>query len=98
MDITQVLIRPLVTEKSEALARENTYLFVVNTQANKHQIAEAVETLFGTVVTNVRTALFKGKRVRVPRSRHFAYKSDWKKAMVTIKEGESLNVLSVSEE
>jgi len=87
MNHTQVLKKPLLTEKSNTLkADRNIVCFEVEKHANKNQIREAVEKMFGVKVENVTTAIMHGKRRRYGRS--VGMKSDWKKAYVKIKEGE----------
>ena len=88
-DIYRVIVKPLVTEKSSRLQGEdNKYTFKTNLHANKHDIKAAVEEFFSVKVTNVRTCIYHGKKVRVGR-RH-GFKSKWKKAMVTLKEGDNI--------
>ena len=80
-----VIRRPLVTEKSTALAMANKYIFEVDMRANKPQIKQAVEKAFSVTVTAVNVMIMKGK----PRSgrrfrRRATVGSDWKKAVVTV--------------
>ena len=84
-----VVKRPLVTEKTER-AREATqqYAFEVHRDATKIQVKTAVEKLFNVHVTSVRTAIARGKNKRV--GRNFGRRPNWKKAIVTLKEGETI--------
>ncbi len=87
MNTTLVLRKPLLTEKSNNLkADRNIVCFEVDRRANKIQIKEAVEKMFGVKVENVTTATVHGKTRRMGRS--IGRKPDWKKAFVKIKEGE----------
>ena len=86
----QVLRRPVVTEKSTALAGQNKYVFEVAVAANKPQIKEAVESLFGVKVKAVNTSITKGKTKRF-RGR-MGRRSDYKKAIVTLAEGQAIDV------
>jgi len=87
-----VLKRPLVTEKSTALqAAANQYFFEVDQKATKHDIRNAVESIFKVHVTSVRTSNVFGKLKRV--GRNVGTTSDWKKAMVTLKEGDRIEIL-----
>jgi large subunit ribosomal protein L23 len=80
-----VILRPLVTEKSTALAIANKYIFEVDIRANKPQIKEAVETAFEVTVLEVNTMVMKGKKRGGQRSgRKVSYGNDWKKAVVTL--------------
>ena len=89
MKLTDVIRRPLITEKT-TVAREDgrTLVFQVAMDANKIDIKRAVEQLFGSKVANVRTSLAHGKIKR--QGRYAGRRSDWKKAYVTLREGEKL--------
>ena len=89
MKLTDVIRRPLVTEKT-TIQREDgrTVVFQVAADANKVEIKRAVEKLLGSKVESVRTAIAHGK---VKRQGRFAgRRSDWKKAYVRLKDGEKL--------
>ena len=87
MNETQVLRKPLLTEKSNTMkADKNIVCFQVSIRANKKEIKDAVEKMFGVKVENVTTTVIHGKRRRYGRS--VGLKPDWKKAYVKIKEGE----------
>lgn len=89
-ELHDILIRPLVTEKSTHLSEEqNTYVFEVGRSANKHQIKAAVESLFGVSVSDVRTLNVRGKMKRF--GRFTGKRSNWKKAYVTLTDGDFLN-------
>lgn len=92
MKTQYVLRRPLITEKSTAgQAAANQYTFEVDQKANKHDIRDAVETIFKVHVTAVRTSNVHGKRKRVGKS--VGMTSAWKKAIVTLKQGDRIEVL-----
>jgi large subunit ribosomal protein L23 len=84
-----VLKLPLITEKS-TLVKENlrTVAFKVLRDANKIEIKDAVEKIFKVKVQSVRTAIFHGKKRR--QGRYTGRRPDWKKAYVTLKEGEKM--------
>jgi large subunit ribosomal protein L23 len=84
-----IVKRPLITEKSER-AREahRQYAFEVHGDATKIQVKNAVEKLFAVHVTDVRTSIARGKNKRVGRS--IGRRPNWKKAVVTLKEGETI--------
>lgn len=89
MNVYQIIKRPIVTEKSTDLAEwDNHYSFEVDLRANKRQIKEAVEQLFDVEVLNVRTMTMKGKSRRW--GRNYFRSKDWKKAIVTLAEGDSI--------
>jgi large subunit ribosomal protein L23 len=78
----QVVLRPLITEKSTHQTHKNAYAFEVNLWANKHQIKKAVEDLFNVRVLRVRTQMRLGKKRRY-RFR-IGHLPSWKKAIVTL--------------
>jgi len=85
-----IIKKPLITEKSMELAAFNKYTFKVDNRANKLEIRGAVEEIFKVTVTAVHTISIKGKPVR--RGRYHGHKSDWKKAIVTLKPGDKIEV------
>lgn len=88
-DAYKILRRPLITEKSTSLnALNNVVVFEVDRTANKDEIKRAVQQIFNVTVLNVNTARFIGKIKRV--GRHTGKRSDWKKAIVTIKKGDKI--------
>jgi large subunit ribosomal protein L23 len=89
MNVYQVLKRPVLTEKSDFQRDDNKYVFEVDRQANKHQIKEAVETLFDVEVLAVNTMIMKPKRRRLGRKR-ITTRSAWKRAVVTLAPGERI--------
>ena len=87
--IYDVIKRPIITEKGLALKEnDRTLCFEVADSASKQQIQEAVEQLFRVKVQQVRTMVVPGKMRR--RGRYTGYRSDWKKAYVTLREGEKM--------
>ena len=89
MKLTDVIRRPLVTEKTTMLREAGqTVVFEVARDANKIDVKRAVETLFGAKVDAVRTANTQGKLKR--QGRFVGRRSDWKKAYVTLKDGQKL--------
>ncbi|TNE88633.1 MAG: 50S ribosomal protein L23 [Deltaproteobacteria bacterium] len=91
MGIQHILIRPLVTEKTAGgLGTDRTYAFEVGLAANKLQVRKAIEEFYGVDVATVRTIIVRGKNKRW--GRHVGKRSNWKKAYVTVAEGQSLPV------
>jgi large subunit ribosomal protein L23 len=89
MDIYKVIKAPLITEKGTGLKElHNQIAFKVDRRANKVEIRQAVETLFKTKVTDVRTMNIKGKTRRM--GRNTGKRADWKKAMVKLASGEHI--------
>jgi len=91
MDIHRILIQPLLTEKITGLReKSNTVGFVVHPDANRVQIKQAVEALLKVKVHKVNLMNVRGKVKRL--GRFSGKRSDWKKAFVTLKEGEKLEM------
>ncbi len=88
-DYTQIIKRPIVTEKGTMLRQEeNQVIFAVAKNANKIEIKKAVEELFRVHVEDVKTMNMNGKTKRF--GMHTYKRPDWKKAIVTLKSGESI--------
>ena len=91
VDLRKVLIQPLLTEKVTAMREQNnTVGFLVRPDANRIQIRQAVETLLKVKVERVNVLNVRGKIKRL--GRFSGKRSDWKKAFVTLKEGEKLEL------
>ncbi|MFC9977723.1 50S ribosomal protein L23 [Spirillospora sp. NPDC050679] len=89
-DPRDIILAPVVSEKSYGLLDENKYTFEVRTDANKTQIKQAVEAVFGVKVTTVNTLNRQGKRKRT----RFGYgkRKDTKRAIVSLAEGERIDI------
>jgi large subunit ribosomal protein L23 len=90
MDHSQVIIRPVVSEKSYALATVGKYTFRVHPDAHKTQIKQAIEHLFGVGVVDVRTAAVPSKPKR--RGYTAGRTRSWKKAVVQVREGDTIPI------
>jgi large subunit ribosomal protein L23 len=90
MEPTQVIIRPVVSEKSYVLAAAGRYTFRVHANAHKTQIRQAVEALFDVHVVDVRTMSVKSKPKR--RGVTSGRTISWRKAIVQLREGESIPI------
>ena len=89
MKLTEVIRRPLITEKTTVMRDDGrTIVFEVANDANKIDIRRAVEQLLGSKVQSVRTSLAHGKMKR--QGKYVGRRSDWKKAYVKLREGEKL--------
>lgn len=86
----EVLRRPIITEKSTTLSAQGKYVFEVALGANKPQIAHAVEMAFNVHVVDVNTSHVRGKLKRYGRS--LGHQASWKKAVVTLRPGEQIQV------
>jgi large subunit ribosomal protein L23 len=90
MDAGQVIIRPVVSEKSYALATIGKYTFRVHPDAHKTQIKQAVEQLFGVSVQDVRTSSVPSKPKR--RGYTAGRTREWKKAIIQVREGQTIPI------
>ena len=88
MDARDILIRPLITEKSTQLMEEGKYVFVVAKKANKIEIAKAVAEVFKVKVAKVNTVNVTGKKKRMGRTE--GKRPDYKKAIVKLAPGETI--------
>ena len=90
MTAHEIIIRPIVSERSYSAMEENKYTFEVHKDANKYQIKDAVEEIFNVKVVRVNTMSVKPKTKRV---RYVAGKTrSWKKAIITVAEGDSIEI------
>ncbi|MGA4840183.1 50S ribosomal protein L23 [Streptomyces sp. G45] len=89
-DPRDVLVKPVVSEKSYALLDENKYTFIVDPRANKTQIKQAVESVFEVKVTGVNTINRQGKRKRTRTG--FGKRANTKRAIVTLAEGDRIDI------
>ena len=92
MDARDILIRPLITERTTDLMAEGKYVFVVDRRANKIQIADAVKQIFNVTVENVNTVNVKPKTKRLGRS--VGKTSAYKKAIVKLAAGQTIEFFS----
>jgi large subunit ribosomal protein L23 len=95
MDARNVVIRPVISEKSYALIAEGKYTFRVNDRAHKTQIAHAVEEIFSVRVAGVRTSKVRSKPKR--RGLHQGRTRAWKKAIVQLAPGERIELFEGAE-
>ena len=87
MRINNIILKPLVTEKSTQQVKDNTYGFIVNIKAGKNQIAETVESLYKVTVESVRVVIRKGKTRRVGKKMVAKDMPDKKIAYVKLSKG-----------
>jgi large subunit ribosomal protein L23 len=88
MHLYEVIIRPLVTEKSTVLQAQGKYAFEVDGDANKLQVKQAVEKAFKVAVTGVNIIIVPGRMKRI--GKKAAMTPQWKKAIVTLKPGDKI--------
>lgn len=95
MDASQIIIRPVVSEKSFVLAEAGKYTFRVHDKAHKTQIRQAIEQLFDVKVTGVRTVSVKSKPKR--RGTTAGRTRSWKKAVVQLRKGDTIPIFQAFE-
>ena len=88
-DIYNTILSPIITEKATKLSENNQYVFKVPLSTNKKEIKDAIEKLFKVKVKNINTTKVKGKSKIFKGTK--GKRSDYKKAVVSLKEGESLD-------
>ncbi len=86
---------PLITEKSLQATAKNRFTFKVSKNATKPQIKQTIEEIFKVHVEAVHTSIVMPKAVRTRKSRHIATASSWKKAIVTLKSGEKIDLFDI---
>ncbi|MFB0926797.1 MAG: 50S ribosomal protein L23 [Acidimicrobiales bacterium] len=94
-DPRDVIIRPVVSEKSYMLLEDNVYTFEVHPSSSKPEIKDAVETIFDVDVLKVNTLIRKGKRKKNRRTNSWGTRPSRKRAIVTLAEGDSIELFEV---
>ncbi len=89
-DHRDIILKPVVTEKTMNLLADNKYTFVVDKRANKTEIKNAIQAIFNVKVEKVNTMIIKGKPKRM--GRFEGKRPDRKKAVVTLKEGQKIKI------
>ncbi len=89
-DLADLILKPIVTEKATRQMEENKYVFDVLPRATKPEIKAAIESLFDVSVTSVNTLKLPRKKRRV--GRYIGYKAQYKRAIVTLKEGDKITL------
>jgi large subunit ribosomal protein L23 len=86
----QILVKPLLSEKTAFLGGENKYVFEVAKKANKKEVAKAIEHLYNIKPVKINMIRVQGKEIRTGRQR--GKMKDWKKAVVTLKSGDKISI------
>lgn len=92
MRVSNVIERPIITEKSMVLQNEDVYIFRVNMRASKGSIANEVKRIYAVDVKNVKTAVMPGKKRRIIGTRRFTKTKKWKKAIVKLADGQKIDL------
>lgn len=96
--LQKIVKRPLLTEKTLALAAKGWYTFAADKLARKEQIAAQIEKLYNVKVTVIRTMFLRGKVRRSGRKMLMLKKPDWKKALVRLSQGQTIAAFTVAPE
>ncbi len=91
-DPRDIILAPVVSEKSYGLIEQNVYTFVVHPDARKPEIHDAIEAIFGVKVLSVNTMNRKGKKLRARKSNKMGKRPDTKRALVTLAAGERIEL------
>ncbi len=86
----KIIVKPIISEKATLLNQYGKYLFEVSTKANRIEISKAVQAIYGVMPVKVNIMNVSGKQVQYGRSQGST--KDWKKAIVTLKEGDTIKV------
>ncbi|MFH1564421.1 MAG: 50S ribosomal protein L23 [bacterium] len=89
-DAYKVLIKPLISEKAAEAGKMNQYIFIVSKRANKPEIKKAIEAVYGIKPIKVNIINAQGKKVRF--GRVYGKRKDWKKAIITLPKGKSIQI------
>ena len=95
MEAREIIVRPIITEKSYRLVEVNKYCFEVDKRAKKPQISQAVEEIFAVKVRKVNVMPVRGKMKR--RGRVIGQTRSWKKAIVTLRKGDRIEIFEGSQ-
>lgn len=93
MRVSNVIEKPIVTEKTMALEIDSKYVFRVNLRSSKGAIANEINRLYGVDVDGVSTMIMPGKKRRILGTRRFTKSSKWKKAVVKVKPGQKIELV-----
>lgn len=92
MRLNNVVIKPLITEKSVNKASDNRYTFKVDLKASKYSVANEIKRMYNVDVIDVKTMVMPGKQRRILKTRLYSKTNNWKKAVVKVKDGQSIDV------
>ncbi len=96
MENIDILIAPIISEKSMADAKENKFTFKVAMHSNKRNIKSSVQDRFKVKVLSIRTSIVKGKKSRFGTRRVEVLKSPWKKAIIKLAKGQKIDLFEVA--
>lgn len=94
----QIVLRPVITEKSLSLASRGWYTFAVVVESRKPEIAQAIGDIYSVTVVDLRTLIMHGKERKAGKRMKRVLRSDWKKALVRLKVGQKIDAFEVTGE
>ena len=94
MRLSYIIKRPILTEKSMAQEVEDKYIFSVSMKATKGAIVDEMKRMYNVDVINVATMIMPGKKRRLLKTRRFLKTAKWKKAIVKLKKGQKIDLVS----
>ncbi|MFT4532014.1 MAG: large subunit ribosomal protein L23 [Candidatus Saccharimonadales bacterium] len=98
--MSAITLKPRMSEKSYAMSDTGVYVFDIDPRYNKHEISDAIQSTYEVTVVNIRTITVKGKVKRLYRNRRYetGSRATYKKAYVTLKEGDAIPIFAAVEE
>ncbi len=93
MRLNNIVYKPLVTEKTYAQANDGFYTFKVAMTANKESVAKEIEKMYKVNVVSAKSIVMPGKPRRVSGTRRFSGRAKWKKIIVKLKEGQTIDIM-----
>ncbi|GIW69537.1 MAG: 50S ribosomal protein L23 [Patescibacteria group bacterium] len=93
MRLTNTIYKPIVTEKTYAQAARGFYSFKVPMDVTKESVAKEVEKMYGVKVVSVKSSVMPGKNRRIPGTRRYSGRSKWKKIIVKLKDGQTIDIM-----
>lgn len=90
MNYNDIIIRPVLSEKSTDIAEQNKYVFRVSLKANKHQMKKAIKEIFNVEPVSINVMRVRGKEKRV--RYRYGFTPSWKKAIITLKPGDKIEL------
>jgi large subunit ribosomal protein L23 len=92
MKLSSILLQPIITEKSVELSTQGVYVFKINMKANKYSVAKELKRMYGVDAEVVRTSILPGKNRRMVASRIQVRTPKWKKAIIKLAKGQTIDV------
>jgi len=92
MKLSNTVIKPIITEKTYSLANEGRYVFMVGMEATKGSVEKELDRIYGVDAIDIQISIMPGKRRRMMKSRLLSEPKRWKKAVVKLKKGQTIDL------